>query len=434
MRASRLRCACSRSDFAPLGHRGRRDVRTWRDRDRGQRLREVLLDRDSVGITPDVRGVALRRGSRAARREVVRPALMRGAIVITDRYVDSSLAYQGAGRALPDADVRRLSSWATGGLLPGPHRRCSTSRRRSGSQRRGGPGDRLEDESLAFHRAGARDVPAARRAPAATATWSSTPPRPRSGSTRCRSERALQPLLPLRCPTYDRFRRCCRMSVVRRAGRPGPRRRAAARRGRCGAHVVSGGEATGMTHAWLFTGPPGSGRSVAARAFAAALQCPDGGCGVCHECHTAMAGSHVDIEIVTPTGLSYSVAETRALVARAALAPIRGTLAGHDRRGRRPVHRAGAQRAAQGARGAATARCLAAVRAVGRRPAPDHPLPLPSGDAASPAVRRGRRAPRERRYRRRPRPASRLARPRGTSAERAGWRPTTTRQRGAARC
>ncbi|HVV77350.1 MAG TPA: DNA polymerase III subunit delta' [Mycobacteriales bacterium] len=89
--------------------------------------------------------------------------------------------------------------------------------------------------------------------------------------------------------------------------------------------IIDGGEAAGMTHAWLFTGPPGSGRSVAARAFGAALQCPTGGCGVCHECHTALTGSHADIEIVTPTGLSYSVAETRALVARAALAPTRGT-------------------------------------------------------------------------------------------------------------
>jgi DNA polymerase-3 subunit delta' len=88
--------------------------------------------------------------------------------------------------------------------------------------------------------------------------------------------------------------------------------------------VIAGGEGVGMTHAWLFTGPPGSGRSVAARAFGAALQCPDGGCGTCHECRTAMVGSHADIEIVTPTGLSYSVAETRALVARCALAPTRG--------------------------------------------------------------------------------------------------------------
>ncbi len=42
-----------------------------------------------------------------------------------------------------------------------------------------------------------------------------------------------------------------------------------------------------MTHAWLFTGPPGSGRSNAAIAFAAALQCERGGCGECHSCHTA---------------------------------------------------------------------------------------------------------------------------------------------------
>ena len=45
--------------------------------------------------------------------------------------------------------------------------------------------------------------------------------------------------------------------------------------------VLRGEPNTGMTHAWLFTGPPGSGRSVAARAFAAALLCPDGGCGHC---------------------------------------------------------------------------------------------------------------------------------------------------------
>lgn len=79
-----------------------------------------------------------------------------------------------------------------------------------------------------------------------------------------------------------------------------------------------------MTHSWLFTGPPGSGRSVAARAFAAALQCPNGGCGECHECHTALTGAHADVEIVSPSGLSYGVGETRELVTRAALAPTRG--------------------------------------------------------------------------------------------------------------
>jgi DNA polymerase-3 subunit delta' len=78
-----------------------------------------------------------------------------------------------------------------------------------------------------------------------------------------------------------------------------------------------------MTHAWLFTGPPGSGRSVAARAFAAALQCPDGGCGDCEACHTVLAGSHPDVEVVAPEGLSYSVREMRQLVVDAAMAPVR---------------------------------------------------------------------------------------------------------------
>ena len=78
-----------------------------------------------------------------------------------------------------------------------------------------------------------------------------------------------------------------------------------------------------MTHAWLFTGPPGSGRSVAARAFAAALQCPDGGCGDCEECRTVLAGSHPDVEVVAPEGLSYSVKEMRQLVLDAAMAPVR---------------------------------------------------------------------------------------------------------------
>ena len=82
-----------------------------------------------------------------------------------------------------------------------------------------------------------------------------------------------------------------------------------------------------MTHAWLFTGPPGSGRSVAARAFAAALQCTASGpgqspgCGVCAGCHTVLAGTHADVEFVRPQGLSLGVREARELVARAALAP-----------------------------------------------------------------------------------------------------------------
>src|SRR5712664_928171 len=79
-----------------------------------------------------------------------------------------------------------------------------------------------------------------------------------------------------------------------------------------------------MTHAWLFTGPPGSGRSVAARAFAAALLCPYGGCGECPSCRQVHAGTHADLLLVKPEGLSYGVKQTRDLVLRAAGAPSGG--------------------------------------------------------------------------------------------------------------
>ena len=88
--------------------------------------------------------------------------------------------------------------------------------------------------------------------------------------------------------------------------------------------AVRGGRGAGMTHAWLFTGPPGSGREEAARAFAAALLCPDGGCGHCDACHQVLIGSHPDLESVRPEGLSYSVKQTRELILRAAGAPTQG--------------------------------------------------------------------------------------------------------------
>jgi DNA polymerase-3 subunit delta' len=107
------------------------------------------------------------------------------------------------------------------------------------------------------------------------------------------------------------------------------------------ARILAGERAVagGMTHAWLFTGPPGSGRSVAARAFAAALLCPDGGCDprggqprggqpgggqLCPACRQVRAGTHADLMVVRPDGLSYGVKQTRDLVLRAAGAPIGG--------------------------------------------------------------------------------------------------------------
>lgn len=83
--------------------------------------------------------------------------------------------------------------------------------------------------------------------------------------------------------------------------------------------AVSG---AGMTHAWLFTGPPGSGRSNAALAFAAALQCPQGGCGRCHACRTVLAGSHPDVSLTRSETAVLYIDDMRDLVHRAALAPV----------------------------------------------------------------------------------------------------------------
>ena len=94
--------------------------------------------------------------------------------------------------------------------------------------------------------------------------------------------------------------------------------------------ILKGGrpEPGAMTHAWLFTGPPGSGRSVAARAFAASLLCGDAidgeACGDCPCCHQVLAGTHADLMLVRPEGLSYGVKQTRELVLRAAGKPTGG--------------------------------------------------------------------------------------------------------------
>ncbi|ATL71446.1 DNA polymerase III subunit delta' [Nocardia terpenica] len=89
----------------------------------------------------------------------------------------------------------------------------------------------------------------------------------------------------------------------------------------------SGVASSAMTHSWLFTGPPGSGRSVAALCFAAALQCTDPGtpgCGHCHACTTTMAGTHGDVRRVVPEGLSIGTKEMRGIVQVASRRPSTG--------------------------------------------------------------------------------------------------------------
>ncbi|CAL9499118.1 MULTISPECIES: DNA polymerase III subunit delta' [Streptomyces] len=91
-------------------------------------------------------------------------------------------------------------------------------------------------------------------------------------------------------------------------------------------------EASKMTHAWLFTGPPGAGRNQAARAFAAALQCvsPDRalggapGCGFCDGCHTALLGTHADVTTVAAVGAEILVKDMRDTVRKSFTAPANG--------------------------------------------------------------------------------------------------------------
>jgi len=86
----------------------------------------------------------------------------------------------------------------------------------------------------------------------------------------------------------------------------------------------TGEESQEMTHAWVFTGPPGSGRSSAAVAFAQALICPNNVCGTCSDCNSAKTSGHPDVEIIRTEGLSIKVEEIRELLTRVAWAPSMG--------------------------------------------------------------------------------------------------------------
>lgn len=123
----------------------------------GTEVRRILLHGgDEIGAV-NARAEALLYAADRAQHvaQLVRPALERGAVVVQDRYIDSSLAYQGAGRVLEVSEVRQLSEWASGGLWPeltvlldvDPD--TAAARRQS----RGGVADRLEAEAVEFHAA-----------------------------------------------------------------------------------------------------------------------------------------------------------------------------------------------------------------------------------------------------------------------------------------
>ena len=80
----------------------------------------------------------------------------------------------------------------------------------------------------------------------------------------------------------------------------------------------------GMTHAWLFTGPPGAGRSTAALLLAAGLECPEGGCGVCASCRDVLRDAHDDVVRFVPQQLQITRDEAASLIHGAARMPVRG--------------------------------------------------------------------------------------------------------------
>ncbi|HEX3715615.1 MAG TPA: dTMP kinase, partial [Trebonia sp.] len=117
----------------------------------GMRLRALLLDTSHSGMSPQAEALLYAADRAEHVATVIDPALERGAVVITDRYIDSSLAYQGAGRGIPRADIARLNSWATDGRTPDLTVLLDMPPE-GGLSRHAHSADRLESEPLDFHR------------------------------------------------------------------------------------------------------------------------------------------------------------------------------------------------------------------------------------------------------------------------------------------
>ena len=119
----------------------------------GEKLRSLVLDHGHGHIDAHTEALIFAASRAAHASQVIRPALARGETVLTDRYIDSSVAYQGAGRSLGADAVRTLNEWATSGLLPDltvlldVDPAVGRQRRTAGDA----PEDRLESEADEFH-------------------------------------------------------------------------------------------------------------------------------------------------------------------------------------------------------------------------------------------------------------------------------------------
>jgi dTMP kinase len=115
----------------------------------GARIREVLLDPANVDLSPPAEALLYAADRAEHVHSVIRPALSRGAVVLSDRYVDSSIAYQGAGRAIGTEAIQGLSAFATGGLMP--DLTVVLDLPVEVARQRFGEADRLEREPREFH-------------------------------------------------------------------------------------------------------------------------------------------------------------------------------------------------------------------------------------------------------------------------------------------
>ncbi len=118
----------------------------------GQRIRDLVLD-PTLAVSPKTEALLFAADRATHVETIIRPALERGAVVLCDRYVDSSIAYQSAGRGLPRDVVETVSAWATGGLRPDLTVLLDVEPLKglSRAQQRGGHADRIERSGIGFH-------------------------------------------------------------------------------------------------------------------------------------------------------------------------------------------------------------------------------------------------------------------------------------------
>lgn len=117
----------------------------------GEKIRSLVLEHDQGAIDPRTEALLFAAARAAHAAQVIQPALEAGTTVVTDRYIDSSVAYQGAGRELGEDQVRELNEWATAGLRPDVTVLLDVAPQEARERRAGNAPDRLESEPDRFH-------------------------------------------------------------------------------------------------------------------------------------------------------------------------------------------------------------------------------------------------------------------------------------------